>query len=188
MWPLSHVPVPSSWPRLRASLGHELMHPALPIGRTAPGRGGAFPPLLLPAGGRLLLHLHRAAGPLRPGGRGPQRGRCQTPQAASVCPCGLHLPRVQHPSVLPARHSRCTQGTAPPTCHREAMCLALRVECPWPCGGVAVGDPPGPQAQPTTGGTAGGGAAGEAAWRTADPGAPRPALEGQLPQPAIVHP
>lgn len=76
----------------------------------------------------------------------------------------------------------------PPTCHREAMCLALRVECPWPCGGVAVGDPPGPQAQPTTGGTAGGGAAGEAAWRTADPGAPRPALEGQLPQPAIVHP
>lgn len=113
MWPLSHVPVPSSWPCLRASLGHELMHPALPIGRTAPGRGGAFPPLLLPAGGRLLLHLHRAAGPLRPGGRGPQRGRCQTPQAASVCPCGLHLPRVQHPSVLPARHSRCTQGTAP---------------------------------------------------------------------------
>lgn len=40
----------------------------------------------------------------------------------------------------------------------------------------------------TTLDTAGGGAAGEATGWTADPGAPHPALQRQLPQPTSVHP
>lgn len=64
--------------------------------------------------------------------------------------------------------------------------LARRADHPWPWeGGSTEGAPVG---LADTRGTAGGGAAGETARRTADPGAPRPALQGQLPQPALVHP
>lgn len=84
------------------------------LGRAAAGRGAGVGAVLLPAGDGDVSCVHRAAGPLCPGGRVSQHGRRQTPQTAAVRPRLLLHAGVHHPRLLHRRHAGPHQGERGP--------------------------------------------------------------------------